>query len=147
MDMNEIEQQKIRERQHRKEALILQAITFAIALATGGLIFVIYYFAMGAHFIDAVNGMALTTIILVSAGILSLLARLGAFDTFAYGFKQLATSMFSKNTNKYNNMADYKKQKYDERKLKSKLYIAILVAAAIFAVVLLVLEILYHSKY
>ena len=139
--------EELRQRQKRREDFISYSITAVIALAVGALIFVIYFFAMGARFIDAVNGMALTTVLLIGGALLSLLARLGAFDTFAYGFRQLGHAMFNRNNpHKYDNMADYKQAKYDQRKGKRNSYIAILCVSALFVVALIVLEIIYHTK-
>ena len=100
---------------------------------------------MGHRFIDAVNGSTLTTIVLFSATILSILARLGAFDTFAYGFLQLGHAMFSKNPRKYNSMSDYKQAKYDARKEKRNYYIPMLIVTGLFAIAVIVLEIIYHT--
>ena len=137
--------EKLKQAQKRKEAIIFNLIVVGVSFAVGAIIFVIYYFAMGAHLIDAVNGAAVSFIVLFAGAILSLLARFGAFDTFAYGFLQLGTAMFSHNPRKYNSMADYKQAKYDARKEKFKAYIPILITSGLFAIALLVLEIVYHS--
>ena len=138
--------QKIIEAQKRKELIIANIVAAVITFVIGAIIFVIYFFVMGHRFIDAVNGSALTTILLFSATILSILARLGAFDTFAYGFLQLGHVMFSKNPRKYNSMADYKQAKYDARKEKRNYYIPMLIVTGLFAIALIVLEIIYHTK-
>ena len=130
----------------RRQDIVSYLITAAVTLVSGATIFLLYFFLMGHRFIDAVNGMALTSVILIGGALLSLLARLGAFDTFSYGFRQLGHAMFSKNPRKYNNMAEYKQDKYDERKGKRKSYLVVLVVASLFVIALVVLEIIYHVK-
>ena len=137
---------KLEKAKQRRENLISYSITAGITLGVGATIFCLYFFLMGHRFIDAVNGMALTSILLVGGAILTLLARLGAFDIFAYGFTQLGHAMFSNKPNKYDNMADYKQAKYDARKNKRKSYIVVLIVASLFIVALVVLEIIYHVK-
>lgn len=144
--MDDKEFQKLKAIEERKEMIISMIFSGVIAFILGAFVFVLYFFLMGHRFIDAVNGAALSTIILFSYAILSILARLGAFDTFAYGFIQLGHAMFSKNPRKYANMADYKQAKYDQRKTKNKTYIATLIVSSLFLIALIVLEIIYHSK-
>ena len=145
--MNPFDLEKTKKRQALLKALKWQVITGLIAVAIGAGIFLLYYYIRGAKLINAVNGFALTTIVLFSSATFMVLARFGAFDTFSYGFKQLFSSMFGKDANRYNNMADYKQEKYDERKSKQKLFIAVYVVTALFAVGLIIFEIIYHSKY
>lgn len=138
--------EELKERQKRKEDFISYSITAIIAFAVGGLIFILYFFLNGHRFIDAVNGMALSSILLAGGAILTILARLGAFDTFAYGFRQLGHAMFSRNPRKFNNMVEYKQAKTEERKGKRKSYYPVLIVAALFIIALVVLEIIYHVK-
>lgn len=138
--------EKLEKAKRRRENFISYMITAGITLVSGAIIFCLYFFLMGHRFIDAVNGMALTSVLLICGAILTLLARLGAFDTFAYGFRQLGHAMFSNNPRKYNNMAEYKQAKYDARKNKRKSYIVVLIVASLFVIALVVLEIIYHVK-
>ena len=137
--------EKLKEAQKRKETIIAHIITAVVTFVVGSIIFIIYFFVMGHRFIDAVNGSALTTIVLFASTILSILARLGAFDTFAYGFIQMGHAIFSKNPRKFNSMADYKQAKYEARKEKRNTYIPMLIVTGLFALALLVLEIIYHT--
>ena len=123
-------------------------ITLVISLAVGGIIFLIYFLLNKDRYggISAgCNATILSAIILVSAGVLVWLSRLGAFDTFAYGFKQLGSSIFSKNPRKYNNMVEYKQDKYEKRKEKTNYYLFIILAGLLFGVATLILEIIYHT--
>lgn len=123
-------------------------ITLVISLGVGGIIFLIYFLLNKDRYggISAgCNATILSAIILVSSGVLVWLSRLGAFDTFAYGFKQLGSSIFSKNPRKYNNMVEYKQDKYEKRKEKTNYYLFIILAGLLFGVATLILEIIYHT--
>lgn len=123
-------------------------ITLVISLVVGGIIFLIYFFinqgGLGA-IAAGCNASILSTIVLVSSGILVWLSRMGAFDTFAYGFKQLGSSIFGKNPTKYNNMVEYKQAKIEKRADKTNFYLFIILAGFIFGVVTVILEIIYHT--
>lgn len=123
-------------------------ITFVISLGVGGIIFLIYFLLNKDRYGEisaGCNATILSAIILVSSGVLVWLSRLGAFDTFAYGFKQLGSSIFSKNPQKYNNMVEYKQDKYEKRKEKTNYYLFIILAGLLFGVATLILEIIYHT--
>ena len=122
-------------------------ITFTISMVFGVGVFLLYFYLKGAHFIDAINASSVVGIVLIGGGLLVILTRLGAFDTFVYSFKQLFSSMFAKEANRHNSMADYKLQKYDERKTKKRTYLAIFLAGLIFffaAIILMVILEIMH---
>ena len=121
-------------------------IAAIIALAIGAGIFCLYFFLNNMTIIAACNASIVAGVSLVGLGALIILARLGTFDTFAYGFMQLGSSMFGRQPKKYNDMVEYKQAKYDERKEKSKYYFAIMIVGALFFIASLVLEIIYHSQ-
>lgn len=121
-------------------------IAAIIALAIGAGIFCLYFFLNNMTIIAACNASIVAGVSLVGLGALIILARLGTFDTFAYGFMQLGSSMFGRQPKKYNDMIEYKQAKYDERKEKSKYYFAIMIVGALFFIATLVLEIIYHSQ-
>lgn len=120
-------------------------ITLVISLVIGGGIFCLYFFLNSSTIVAACNGTIMAAIILVCLGVLILLSRLGAFDTFAYGFRQLGSSIFGRNPTKYNDMVEYKQAKYEKRKDKTNYYLFIMLAGAIFGVATVVLEIIYHT--
>lgn len=121
-------------------------IAAIIALAIGAGIFCLYFFLNNMTIVAACNASIVAGVSLVGLGALIILARLGTFDTFAYGFMQLGSSMFGRQPKKYNDMVEYKQAKYDERKEKSKYYFAIMIVGALFFIATLVLEIIYHSQ-
>lgn len=120
--------------------------TLLISLGIGAGIFCLYFFLNRQDIVSACSGAALASVIITSAGVLAWLNRMGAFDTFAYGFKQMGSSIFSKNPQKYNNMADYKSEKYKQRKIKSYYHTCILIAGAMLIIATIVLEIIYHTS-
>ena len=121
-------------------------ITAIIALAIGTGIFCLYFFLNHSTIVAACNASILAGVSLVGIGALIVLTRLGAFDTFAYGFMQLGTAMFGRQPKKYNDMVEYKQAKYEERKEKSNYYYIIMGVGFLFLVATLVLEIIYHSQ-
>lgn len=121
-------------------------IAAIIALAIGAGIFCLYFFLNNMTIVAACNASIVAGVSLVGLGALIILARLGTFDTFAYGFMQLGSSMFGRQPKKYNDMVEYKQAKYDERKEKSKYYFAIMIVGALFFIATIVLEIIYHSQ-
>lgn len=141
------EEKALQEKVKKIQRIKADLITGLISLAIGAAIFCLYFFLSGINLVNACNGAALSGAVLVSAGILILLTRLGAFDTFAYGFMQLGTSMFGKKPCKYNDLVQYKEARNNERKKKTNYYYVIIIAGALFLIALLVLEIIFHTKY
>lgn len=120
-------------------------ITFVISLSVGAIIFCLYFFLKSRTIVDACNASIMAAVILVSLGLLIWLTRLGAFDTFAYGFKQLGHAMFGRSPTKYHDMIEYKQDRYEKRKDKTNYYLFIIIAGLCFGVATLVLEIIYHT--
>lgn len=121
-------------------------ITGFIALAIGAGIFCLYFFLNKSTLVAACNGSIIAAVSLLGVAALVVLARLGAFDTFAYGFMQLGSAMFSNQPRKYNDMVEYKHAQFEKRKDKSKYYLSIVAVGVIFLIATLVLEIIYHSN-
>lgn len=117
-------------------------LTFLFAMLFGAGVFCLYFFLKNRTLIDAINACSVSAVVLVFGGLLVVITRLGAFDTFAFGFKQLLTSMFNRNPNAYNSLADYRIQKYDERKNKKKTYLMLFLAGAVYALAIVILEII-----
>lgn len=143
--MDEEVKQKLAEKARKKELLIADLITAAIALIIGVFVFLLYFFLKGMKLIDAVDGATLAGAIVFGVAILMLLAKLGAFDTFAYGFKQLGSMMFTKTPSKYNDMATYKKEKMEARKKSGNYYIPVLIISGLFFVAVLILYIIFKT--
>ena len=117
-------------------------ITFLVSLVFGAGIFCLYFFLKDQSLRAAVDACSIAGVALIGAGLLVIITHLGAFDTFAFGVKQLFTSMFNRDPNAYNSMADYKLQKYDERQKKKKTYLMLFLSGLLFLLTVVVLEII-----
>lgn len=117
-------------------------ITFLFSMVFGGIVFCLYFFLKGQTLKNAIDASTIAGVALIGGGLMVIITRLGAFDTFAFGFKQMFTSMFNKDPNAYNSLADYKLQKYDQRKLKKKTYLMLFLAGLLFILAVIILEII-----
>ena len=97
--------------------------------------------------VPALDGTGVAGVVLVSIGVLCLIARYGAFDTMSYGFKQMFASLFAKEANKYNDMSEYKEQKNTVRKVSSSYYYVIIFVGVLFLIAFLILEIYRLTNY
>lgn len=119
-------------------------VTFFVSIVLGVGIFCLYFFLNGYFVLSALNGVSIATVAIVGMAGLVWVHSQGAFDTFAYGFKQVFSSFFSKNPNKYNDMYSYKQIKAEKREHSPNIYFAMLFAAIIFVLAIVALEIVYH---
>ena len=127
-------------RKYRKTYIV----TFIVSIVFGIGVFCLYFFLNGYYVLTALNGVSIAAVALVGMAGLAWVNSQGAFDTLAYGFKQMFTSFFSRKPNKYNDMYSYKQAKIEKRESSPKSFIAMLFAAIIFVVAIIVLEIIYH---
>ena len=134
------------EENKKKIDLKIYIIAGIIALAIGAAIFCLYFFLNKSTIVAACNATILAGVALIGMAALILLTRLGAFDTFAYGFSQLGTAMFCRQPKKYNDMVEYKQIKAEERKDKSNYFISFLIVGSLFLIATLVCEIIYHNQ-
>lgn len=119
-------------------------VTFFVSLILGVGIFCLYFFLNGYFVLSALNGVSIAAVSIVGMAGLVWVHSQGAFDTFAYGFKQMFSSFFSKNANKYNDMYSYKQIKAEKREHSPRIYFAMLFAAIVFVLAIIALEIVYH---
>lgn len=118
-------------------------ITFFVSLVIGIGIFLIYYFVHSHKFIGSLDGTGVASLALGGVSLLLWFGRLGAYDSMSYGFKQMFSSMFGKNPNKFNNFASYKEDKNTKRTSSPKYYFVSFFVAVLFALVYLILYIIY----
>lgn len=88
-----------------------------------------------------IDGTGYSSIILIAAGLLIIIAREGFFDIFSYGFRQLGSQLFSKKANEFNDYPHYKEAINEVRKRKSKYYLSLIVVGVIFLLVTIVVSI------
>ena len=123
---------------------LINLITFIISLVFGGGIFLLVFFLKSQTMIAAVDAAAIAAITVLFFGLLVWMAHLGAFDTFAFGFKQLGSMLFAKNPRKDGTYADYRDQKTEKRQNSSYNFVAIIAAGILLCIALLVLDIIYN---
>lgn len=121
-------------------------LTFVFSLIFGAAVFCLYFFLKNQSLKDAVDACSVAGVALLGGGLMVVITRLGAFDTFSFGFKQLLTSMFNKDPSAYNSLADYKLQKYDERKTKKATYLMLFLAGGVYLLAVVVLEIILNTS-
>lgn len=123
-------------------------ISAIVASLVGLVVFSIFYFVLGKlSLVGAINGSGIAGAVLASFFVLAWLARNGAFDTMSYGFKQLFTSMFNREANKYNDFAEYKQDRNTKREAASLSYFSYLAVSIIFFITFAILEIVIHTQY
>lgn len=130
-----------------RKFLKIYVITFLISSLIGLGIFLTFYFVEGQTMTGSINGTGVAFISLLGIGILLWIGHLGAFDTMSYGFKQMFTSMFNKEANKYNDFVAYKDDKNSKRKVSSKYYFVMMFVSIIFLIAFIALEIAKSSIY
>lgn len=121
-------------------------ITLAISLAIGGGIFCLAFFLSERNIVSAVNASAISSISVLCIGLLLWMAHLGAFDTFAFGFKQLGSMLFAKDARRDGKYQDYRQEKIQKRTNSSYNFIAVIVAGLLILISLIILEIIYKTK-
>lgn len=130
-----------------KKNLKTYSIALIISLLVGVAVFLIFFFVQNQTIAASLNGTGIAFAILFGGATLILLQTLGAFDTFSFGFKQVASSMFGKDANKYNDYAQYKEDKRSVRSNAPKTYIAVYLASLLFLIAFIFLEIYKANLY
>lgn len=130
---------------HIRKYLKVYVITAIVSIAIGVTIFLLFYLLKGKTIISAIDGTSVAGAVLLGVGLLCWMGRLGAFDTLSYGFKQMFTSMFAKEANKYNDMAEYKQEKNAQRAASSYYFVVMMIVSLLFFIAFAILEI-YKSQ-
>ena len=129
-----------------KKHWIMNLVTFIISLMIAALIFCLMFFIRDNSFGGAVSATGLAAIVILLLGLLSWMAHLGAFDTVAFGFKQLGSMLFAKDARRDGTYADYRAEKTKKRDNSSYNFIAIILAGLLLTIALIVLEIVYNVR-
>ena len=129
-----------------KKYWLVNLVTFLISLVVAAIIFCLMFFLRDQSLLNAVDGMAVAAFSVLFLGLLFWMAHLGAFDTFAFGFKQLGSMLFAKNPRRDGTYSDYREEKREKRQASSYNFVAIIVAGILLCIALLVLDIIYNVK-
>lgn len=127
-----------------KKNWLINLITFLVSLAVGAGIFCIVFFTRKRSIIDAIDGATLGGLIVLLFGMLMMVTHFGAFDIFAFGFKQLFSMLFSKDPRKDGQYHEYHENKTEKRNDSSYNFIATILAGLLLSSAIIVLEIIYH---
>ena len=125
---------------------ITNLVTFIISLMIAALIFCLMFFLRDRSFSDAVSATGMAAIVVLLLGLLLWMSHLGAFDTFAFGFKQMGSMLFAKDARRDGSYADYRAEKTKKRDNSSYNFIAIIAAGLLLLIALVILEIVYNVK-
>ncbi len=128
-----------------KKYWLINLITLLISLIVGGAIFCLMFFLRDKTIVAAVDGSALATVIVLFLGLLLWMHHLGAFDTFAFGFKQLGSMLFAKEPRRDGKYQEYREQKRIKRANSSYNFLAIIVAGLLLSISLIILEVIYRT--
>ena len=129
-----------------KKYWLINLITFIISIIVGVGIFCLIFFLRNQTILAAVDGAAIGSVIVIFLGLLMWVAHLGAFDTFAFGFKQLGSMIFSKEPRKDGTYQDYKEGKKIKRDNSSYNFVSVILAGLLLSIAIIVLEIIYHTN-
>ena len=125
----------------------INLITLIISLVVGAGLFCLVFFLRNQTIIAAVDGAAIAGFTILFLGLLFWMSHLGAFDTFAFGFKQLGSMLFAKDARRDGKYEDYKQAKTEKRVNSSYNFVAIILAGLLICIALLILEIIYKTQY
>ena len=129
-----------------KKYWLINLITFFISLVLGVAIFCLIFFLRNQTIIAAVDGAAIGSVVVLFLGLLMWVAHLGAFDTFAFGFKQLGSMLFAKDARRDGTFQEYKENKATKRDNSSYNFVMVIFAGLLLSISIIVLEIIYYSN-
>ena len=129
-----------------KKYWLINLITFIISLVVGIAIFCLIFFLRNQTIVAAVDGAAIGSVIVLFLGLLMWVAHLGAFDIFAFGFKQLGSMLFAKDARRDGTFQEYKENKATKRDNSSYNFVMVIFAGLLLSISIIVLEIIYRTS-
>lgn len=129
-----------------KKYWLINLITFLISIVVGVGIFCLIFFLRNQTIIAAVDGAAIGSVVVLFLGLLMWVAHLGAFDTFAFGFKQLGSMLFAKDARRDGTFQEYKENKATKRDNSSYNFVMVILAGLLLSISIIVLEIIYRTS-
>ena len=121
-------------------------ITFIVSLMIFGGIFCAVYFTRPVKsIVGAIDGATVGSIVVLVLGLLMLLAHLGTFDLFAFGFKQMGSMLFAKDARKEGHYQDYREDKIAKRSHSSFIFVSVIFAGILGLISIVVLQIIYNT--
>ena len=132
--------------QQIKKYWLINLITLLVSLLIGGAIFCLVFFLKDQKIVAAVDAAAISSVSVLCIGLLLFMAHLGAFDTFAFGFKQLGSMLFAKDARRDGQYQDYRKEKILKRTNSSYNFLAVILAGLLLLIAVIILEIIYKTR-
>ena len=129
-----------------KKYWLINLITFLISIVVGVGIFCLIFFLRNQTIVAAVDGAAIGSVVVLFLGLLMWVAHLGAFDTFAFGFKQLGSMLFAKDARRDGTFQEYKENKATKRDNSSYNFVMVILAGLLLSISIIVLEIIYRTS-
>lgn len=129
-----------------KKYWLINLTTFFVSLVVGAAIFCLIFFLRNQSIVAAVDGAAIGSIVVLFLGLLMWVAHLGAFDTFAFGFKQLGSMLFAKDARQDGTFQEYKENKAMKRDNSSYNFVMVIFAGLLLSISIIVLEIIYRAS-
>ena len=129
-----------------KKYWLINLITFLISIVVGVGIFCLIFFLRNQTIVAAVDGAAIGSVVVLFLGLLMWVAHLGAFDTFAFGFKQLGSMLFAKDARRDGTFQEYKENKTTKRDNSSYNFVMVILAGLLLSISIIVLEIIYRTS-
>lgn len=126
-----------------KKYWLSNLITFLVSLTIGIVIFCLIFFLRNRLLLDAVNGLTAGGVIVLFLGLLCWMAFLGVFDVFSFGFKQLLSTVFSKDPRRDGSYTNYKERKTAKREASSYYFVPIIAAGLVLIIALIIVFIVY----
>ena len=121
-------------------------IVSVIGLVIGAGIFCLVFFLKSKTLVDACNAASLAGVILIFLGLIALVNHLGAFDTIAFGFRQMGASMFAKDPRSAGTFAEYKEHKNELRASRKPTFLALICVGILFILIYVVLQIILSGR-
>ena len=132
--------------QQIKKYWLINLITLLVSLVVGGGIFCLVFFLKDKNIVAAVDASAISAVSVLCIGLLLWMSHLGAFDTFAFGFKQLGSMIFAKEPRRDGQYQDYRKEKIEKRTNSSYNFVAVILAGLLLLIAVIILEIIYKTR-
>ena len=132
--------------QQIKKYWLINLITLLVSLVVGGGIFCLVFFLKDKNIVAAVDASAISAVSVLCIGLLLWMSHLGAFDTFAFGFKQLGSMIFAKEPRRDGQYQDYRKEKILKRTNSSYNFLAVILAGLLLLIAVIILEIIYKTR-
>lgn len=133
-----------------KRNLLSNLIILAISFLVGISFFFIYIFLIDKpNFKAMCDASFIIAAFFLTIGLITIINRLGYFDSFGYGFAMMGTIFFRpvRFQKKYEDLVDYKQQQYDKRKDKSFYFISFIIVGLLFLIAAIVFLILFKTSF